>query len=91
MPAPILGLFMLTQGHKDTIRQQNYYRVGEVTPLAKVDFRDDAFTQPYKATTHMQRLLPIGVDMPVSAEAINVFPNPASHMLSVDIPGQCYR
>jgi hypothetical protein len=87
MPTPILGLFMLTQGHKDTIRQQNYYRVGEVTPLAKVDFRDDAFTQPYKATTHMQRLLPIGVDMPVSAEAIKVFPNPASHMLSVDIPG----
>jgi hypothetical protein len=76
--APLLLLFNVTQGQKDTIYEQNYYRLGEVTPLAQVEFHDAAFTQPYKATTHIQRLQAVGVPNVINEPDVKVYPNPAT-------------
>lgn len=82
-----LAVFNVTQGQKDTVYQQNYYREQEVTPLVQVDFRDAGFTQPYKAVTHVQRLQAVGVENKVLAQEIKVFPNPVNgKKVYVEIP-----
>jgi len=80
-------IFNLIQGHQDTIYEQNYYRQQEITPLAQVEFRDAAYTQPYKATTHVQRLQNTGIPESPGGQKIKVFPNPVSgHTLFVGLP-----
>jgi hypothetical protein len=79
--APMSGVLLtglhLTQGKKDTVYEQNYYREQEVTPLAQVAFRDGGYTQPYKATTHVQRLqAAVSVRGVVNSNDISVYPNP---------------
>ena len=83
----MLTFFSVTQGQKDTIYEQNYYRQSEVTPLAQVEFRDAAYTQPYKATTHVQRLQNVGVkNIPVNTN-IHVYPNPVcDHSVYINLP-----
>ncbi len=83
----MLTFFGVSQGQKDTIYEQNYYRSQEVTPLAKVEFRDAAYTQPYKATTHVQRLQNVGVATQTQEEGIRVYPNPVTNgLLHIDLP-----
>ncbi len=87
MPNTILTTFGLVQGSSDTTYEQCYYRKGEVTPLARVAFRDANFTTPYKATTHVQRLVPSGVPTLSGKAVFQVFPNPvATGVVSVVLP-----
>lgn len=86
MPPIVLVALSLTQGKTDTTYTQNFYREREVTPLASVAFKDAAFTQPYKATTHVQRLWPAGVNE-VAAEPVGSFPNPLrGSILTLHLP-----
>ncbi len=78
MPGAVLTGFGLYQGRPDTTYEQNYYRKGEYTPLASVAFRDAAFTQPYKAITHAQRLARLSVLNEQVQGDIRAYPNPLS-------------
>lgn len=78
LPPALLTAFSLTQGRKDTVYEQNYYREQELTPLAQVEFKDAAYTQPYKATTHVQRFQSdVAVPQLGHPELVSVYPNPA--------------
>jgi hypothetical protein len=86
-PTPLLAALNLTQGEKDTVYEQNYYRKHELTPLAQVEFRDAGYTTPYRATTHVQRLSAAGVPEIPAGGLITVFPNPVdSRTLTVQLP-----
>ncbi len=74
----LLTTFNVTQGGKDTVYEQKYYRTGEVTPLATVRFHDAAFTQPYKAVMHTQRLEAVSVNDVIGNNSITLYPNPAA-------------
>lgn len=78
MPGAVLTGFGLYQGRPDTTYEQNYYRKGEYTPLARVAFHDAAFTQPYKAITHAQRLARLSVLNEQVQGDIRAYPNPLS-------------
>ena len=83
----MLTFFSVTQGQKDTIYEQNFYRQSEVTPLAQVEFRDAGYTQPYKATTHVQRLSNVGVPVTGIESKWKVYPNPVcSNSLYIEMP-----
>lgn len=83
----LLTAFSVTQGQKDTTYRHNYYRPQELTPLAQVEFHDAAFTQPYKATTHIQRLDATSVNDLINEDAIKIYPNPVnSRQVSVLLP-----
>ncbi len=83
----LLTLLNVSQGQKTTTYEQNYYRVGEVTPLANVQFRDSTFTTPYKATTHVQRLTTNAISGLSDERAIKIYPNPVSDgSVSVELP-----
>jgi len=76
-PGALLTFFNITEGEKDTSYQQNYYRTQEVTPFAQVSFHDAAYTQPYTATTHVQRLVfPSAVAAIAKESDVKVYPNP---------------
>lgn len=83
----MLTFFSVTQGQRDTVYEQNYYRLQEVTPLARVEFRDAGYTQPYKATTHVQRLSNVGVAVTDRQAGIKLYPNPAnSRVINLAMP-----
>ena len=77
-PAAPIALLILTtaQGQRDSVYEQNYYRMEEVTPLAKVTFRDATYTQPLRAVTHVQRLIRVEVPTVSGQEEVQVFPVP---------------
>ena len=76
----------LTQGKQTTTYQQNYYRIGEVTPLAQVSFTDSTYAHPYKAVTHVQRLGTTGIGI-INEAAVKLFPNPVTKgTISVELP-----
>jgi hypothetical protein len=86
MPVTLLSALNFTQGKQDTVYAQNFYREQEVTPLANVVFRDAGYTQPYKATTHIQRLKPVGVPE-MKAGNISIYPNPLTErVLTLQLP-----
>jgi hypothetical protein len=78
VPAPLalLSIFNLTQGKTDSTFLHNYYRAQEITPLAEVRFSNGTFTQPRKATTHVQRLFELGVAGVFVNGKVSIFPNP---------------
>lgn len=76
MPGSLLTLLGIYQGKTDTQFLHYYYRIGELTPLAEVYFNDAAYTQPYKAYTHTQRLVRVGVANIATAAIQSVYPNP---------------
>ena len=83
---PLLLSLQLTQGAKTTTYKQNYYRLGEVTPLESVLFTDSTFTHPYSAMTHTQRLVNVGVDEIVENPVV-VYPNPVKgNIINVQLP-----
>ena len=84
-PANVLLLTAmgLTQGQKDTIVEQYYYRAGEVTPLAYVQY-DTTFVNIKSITTHATRLAPNGIANVSNSEGIKIYPNPVkAHQLHV--------
>jgi hypothetical protein len=93
LPPALLVFFSLTEGQKDTTYEQSYYRIGEVTPLAQVEFRDAAFTQPYSAKTHVQRLVNVGVNTISGSADINAYPDPVTgnslHIMLPSATGSC--
>lgn len=88
VPSFELTLLGLSQGQHDTTYQQNYYRPWEVTPLAQVNFRDAAFTQPVSATTHAQRLMDNGLAGVADEQSVKLYPNPACNSISVELSGE---
>ena len=83
----LLSTFGIAQGMTDTTYEQAFYRTGELTPLALVAFRDAAYLQPYKVTTHVQRLVNVGLINIEKETAINVYPNPSSvQVVNLDLP-----
>ncbi len=74
----VVTMFSLEQGKKDTSFVQRYYRTQEVTPLATIVYRDAGYTQPIKATTHIQRLKVASVDEVTDKEKPIIYPNPTS-------------
>lgn len=74
----VVTMFSLEQGKKDTSYVQRYYRAQEVTPLATIVYRDAGYTQPVKATTHIQRLKVASVDKVTDKETPIIYPNPTS-------------
>jgi hypothetical protein len=90
LPAPSISLtaLSLVQGKKDTTFEYNYYRKGEVTPLVKIEFKDAAYTQPYRGTTHVQRIFTNAVPA-TETPAFSLYPNPVSDgLIHVRIPAQ---
>ena len=86
--AALLTALGVSQGQKDTTYQMSFYRVGEVTPLAKIDFRDAAFTQTIGATYHRQRLPNTSaVTKVIGLDDITIYPNPVSdRVIAVEVP-----
>lgn len=74
----VVTMFSLEQGKKDTTYVQRYYRAQEVTPLATIVYRDGGYTQPIKATTHIQRLKVASVNKVTDKETPIIYPNPTS-------------
>jgi hypothetical protein len=88
-PASMLTTLGLTQGQHDTTYQQNYYRKGELTPLAQVNFKDATFAQPKSATTHVQRLADNAVTDAVNDRNVTVYPNPVcGNLILLELPAQ---
>ena len=85
-PGSFLSLLGLIQGKQTTTYQQNYYRIGEVTPLAQVSFTDSTYAHPYKSVTHVQRLGTTGVGI-LNEAAVKLFPNPVTKgTISLELP-----
>jgi hypothetical protein len=82
----LLTTLGLTQGHKDTTYEHYYYRKQEVTPLAQVAFRDAGYTQPYTATTHVQRLSTVSTANVDPEQQITIYPNPADGIITIEAP-----
>ena len=85
MPAHIQLLLGITQGKSDTVYTHAYYRKGEVTPLAYVEFTDETFSHAVRAKTHVQRLT-TAVRHTESEHAPSLYPNPASGIVNVEDP-----
>ena len=84
----LLTFFHLAEGQKDTTYEQNYYRPAEVTALAQIDFNDSAYTQPYTATTHVQRLRDAtSVASIFNNNTVKLYPNPtANGSITLQLP-----
>lgn len=82
MPGHIQLLLGITQGKSDTVYSQSYYRKGEVTPLAYVEFTDATFSHAIRAKTHVQRLTNAASD-PNLLQSVHLYPNPASDLIEV--------
>jgi hypothetical protein len=83
MPGHIQLLLGITQGKSDTVYSQSYYRKGEVTPLAYVEFTDATFSHAIRAQTHAQRLTNATSDTK-SLSSVRLYPNPASDFIEMD-------
>lgn len=82
MPGHIQLLLGITQGKTDTVYSQSYYRVGEVTPLAYVEFTDATFSHALRAKTHVLRLT-TNVASPAADNRMVLFPNPAADAVDI--------
>ncbi|NDC40667.1 MAG: T9SS C-terminal target domain-containing protein [Chitinophagia bacterium] len=64
------------QGKADTQFVVKFYRVGELTPLASVFFKDAAYRFPTHALTHKQRLGRVAVPLLPQPQQPACYPNP---------------
>ena len=85
MPAHIQLLLGITQGKSDTVYTHSYYRKGEVTPLASVEFTDETFSHAIRAKTHVQRLT-TAVEVAEQQHAVSLYPNPAARIVHLEDP-----
>lgn len=85
MPGHIQLLIGVTQGKSDTAYTLSYYQVGEITPLARVEFSDATFSHPLRATTRVVR--PSASASPADRHgSVTVFPNPATNFIRISGP-----
>lgn len=82
----LLTTLGLTQGQTTTTYLQDYYRTGEVTPMAEVTYSDATFSHPVHAATHIQRLVNEGVANVDGKSEVKVFPNPATGTMTIELP-----
>ncbi len=73
--ALVLSVFRGYQGKKDTVYEENFYRIGEITPFAQVTFSDNGYLHVTKILTHMQRLVN-NVEDKNTNNNIVLYPNP---------------
>ncbi|MBL7693053.1 MAG: T9SS type A sorting domain-containing protein [Flavipsychrobacter sp.] len=85
-PGAYLTLLGLTQGKKDTVYSQSYYRAGEITPLVSVQYKDAGFSTPSKVVYHHQRLEPVATENLSGSVRFAVYPNPANNTLHFVVP-----
>lgn len=85
-PGAYLTLLGLTQGKKDTVYSQSYYRAGEITPLVSVQYKDAGFSTPSKVVYHHQRLEPVAIENLNGSVRFAVYPNPANNTLHFVVP-----
>lgn len=75
-PTALLTAFGLTQGQVSTSVFRNYMRIGEVTPLAEVQYTDNTYNTIQDFRIHRQRLpKPVGIKN-ISVQNISIYPNP---------------
>jgi hypothetical protein len=72
----VLTMLSLYQAQQDSSFVQYYYRKGEVTPVAKVEFRDQAFTMPIRTTTYFQHKAEVSIHSSNIDYQLQGFPNP---------------
>jgi len=82
----LLTTLGLTQGQTTTTYLQDYYRTGEVTPLAEVTYSDATYSHPVHAATHIQRLVNEGVANVHGTFEVKLFPNPATGRVTIELP-----
>lgn len=84
--ALVIAELGLTQGQTTTTYLQDYYRTGEVTPLAELTYSDATFSHPVHAATHIQRLVNEGVANVDGTSEVKLFPNPATGRVTIELP-----
>jgi hypothetical protein len=67
----------ITQGSVSNSYVQNYYRTGELTPFAQVNFSDGSFGVAVSAVTQVSDLFNVGVPG-LQQTSLNLFPNPVT-------------
>jgi hypothetical protein len=72
----VLTMLSLYQAPQDSSFIQYYYRKGEVTPVAKVEFRDQAFTMPIRTITYFQHKAEVSINSSNIDYQLQGFPNP---------------
>jgi len=92
MPDTLLTLLGLPQGNEIRTYSLNFYRVGRITPLLKLNYADSALTTLVSAYVDTLKYVPDSV-RPVSVaitsigKDITVYPNPvANHTMNIDVP-----
>ena len=85
--AAALSALGVTEGQTTNTYQQSYYRTGEVTPFAKIQYPDATFSAPSRGTTNSQRLINTGIANVVNNSGVNIYPNPVTgNEVSIDRP-----
>jgi hypothetical protein len=80
-PVPNSSLMQLglSQGMEIEAFVMSYYRAGEVTPLATVEYTNGAYTTPTQTTVHAQRLEDaLSINKHELDRQIKVYPNPVT-------------
>lgn len=83
----VLNMLGLSQGQKDTSYVQYYYRKGEVSPFAKVEFTSANYSSVSRVYTHQQRLYKsVNVNSISYNKELFIYPNPASGTVHIVLP-----
>jgi len=86
-PSPVLTALNITEGDTTMTYEQRYYRAGDVTPFARVEYANNTFSTPTSATTDGERLVDNAVANVVNATGVNIYPNPVTaNVISIDLP-----
>jgi len=92
MPDTLLTLLGLPQGNEIRTYSLNFYRVGRITPLLKLNYADSNLTTLVSAYVDTLNYVPDSV-RPASVaftsigKDITVYPNPvANHTVNIDVP-----
>ena len=86
-PSLVLSALNITEGDTTYTYEQRYYRTGDVTPFARVEYPNSSFSTPSSATTSAERLVSNSVKNVLNNSSVNIYPNPVSgNMLQIDLP-----
>jgi hypothetical protein len=88
-PAPpaMLSYFGLIQGDSTIDYNESFYRLGSVVPLLSLEYGPDSTWSAPIGASYDADNVQSGIEMPASPiSEFNVFPNPASENIILDIP-----
>lgn len=92
MPDTLLTLLGLPQGQETRTYSLNFYRVGRITPMLKLNYADSSLTtlvSAYVDTLNYvpDSLRPASVAFTSLGQDITVYPNPvANHTVNIEVP-----